>query len=1360
MGRALLTFATILLCIINLTQSSIITSIVTKPPTEGKRVTFLGRNFSPLGPLTTDEQILTVFQRYSDTRISCTNQVVNNQDSVSCDLAEGSGDIVVFLKGQTTPSFTTSYQTPFIYEAKVSRSSISSGSVVVLSGENFGPKTPNVEFVRDDQVVKCRNKKVIEAHSKVGCELPYGVEAEKNWEVRVTVNDYPSNSLPLTMYSSFRQKDTVKAEKPIEARNFNGNSMSHSKRGSTTGGDDGSGSTNSYTTGDLSTGSTSTSTSVSTGGGTLSTGSTSTTISTGSGDGSGSQGTTTTTTTTTSSSSSSTTTTTTSTSGTASTGASTTTTTTTGGKTVPPPVISQAIISDDGASIIIFFNEATNQGGFSGNFACSSVFSSDFTTTIGGSNAVCYFQDSSTLIVVLGPGATVNVGDIVALTGKNIKASSTIGTSTYSTSSSPIYSSQFPIDPVVIIRGLTRTGPCDDLTVDISASQNSGGRAFTNITWSLVGSGYSSNITAVFQAQMNLPSMTFNHVLLDSAHPLVLQCTLENWFGGVSISGVFTSTKSNTALPVVQVLNKISPAYLIARNTALTLQATASFSSCEGTTVPLSFAWSVSPSISSSLLVGKNTLSLNVPAFSLEIGTTYTFTLTATAPSGSYSSDSINVMSTSVGPYAIVSASAIYSVTDVIVIDGSASLDRDKEPNQPLTYLWDCQNSDGLECDLGSANLTSPKLNIPANTLTADIYTFELVVSAIGQGSSYAGIDVKVVAVNQAPPLVTIAPLTQALFSPSAKLILSGSATPRVSSDSLTLLWSVDSGDLTLSSSILGTSVNSPTLVILADALSPGDYTLRFSATEGSLTGYATVSFSIARPPSGGAVTVTPSTGASFTTAFSFSADSWVGSAYPLSYVFLYTVNSQSFIASSSSLNSIQNNVYITSPSSTSNVQFSGCVMVSDPLGSTSIACTPFVVTPSTLTESQISTATTDRVTQALNNGDAAAAGSFIASAANALAASGTGSSSTVGTLLNLLSTSVNTTTNSGAPVDPALTLINAQALQAISGTTLDDSSTTTLLSLVSSVVSTATPPISQSSANSIFATLSSTAASASVSGSTNSQKSTSDAISSAVSNIYHSMLTGFVCGEDPATSSTDHLATLGFKDCESDTESMSYNKQITPYSARKRSGASLTFTLTPQFYQNLNEVAGGSDYNTVLSVVDNVNSMLNDTGAEDFTGTWVNSATVSLSFTNSGSGLPINLSNISSTPALVTIPVYNDDVYTTTFVPVCLTFDNTNSKWTTTGVTVNSTTTGSVTCLATSLSSSFVISGEKVSTTTASTTTGGEPEKGGNSNVIKIAVPIAVIALVVIIVVAVIIARRNKGRRVNRIDVQRTRDY
>ncbi|CAM9751965.1 unnamed protein product [Chrysoparadoxa australica] len=197
-----------------------------------------------------------------------------------------------------------------------------------------------------------------------------------------------------------------------------------------------------------------------------------------------------------------------------------------------------------------------------------------------------------------------------------------------------------------------------------------------------------------------------------------------------------------------------------------------------------------------------------------------------------------------------------------LLLDATVTEDEDNmdQAIAPISFTWSCQLVGSADpCGLGSIALNVGLLAIPAGTLAAgESYEFTVTASQTYLAATLTDTAsmVVTVAAESLPEVAITASTTAKKINPSARVLLSASATN--CGGSCTYLWAATGGDLELDGDnwgdIFPTDRTSDSLVIPAGTLSAGTvYTFELTATgEAGTSAFASYSLVTNSPPSGG----------------------------------------------------------------------------------------------------------------------------------------------------------------------------------------------------------------------------------------------------------------------------------------------------------------------------------------------------------------------------------------------------------------------------------------------------------------------------------------------------------------------------
>ena len=619
------------------------------------------------------------------------------------------------------------------------------------------------------------------------------------------------------------------------------------------------------------------------------------------------------------------------------------------------PAVQSAAFSNDLGSIVLSFSVALDQTAAAGASNCSLFFTAATVATFGLSPS-CVFRGSSSLVVVLGYGASVLPNTNLAFASSAALRRCSGGSMT--AGSVAVQEPVTPIVPVVTILGPTSIGLCDGVTLLGQATGLGGRPNSAAYSWS-VSIGTTSDPTAAMPTPDFLdatPSSTAPQLVLTAAQMYdtgayyFFYLTVSNFLGSYS-TAQYAVFKSGLPLPQLLPQGGLSATY--ATSSPFYLAVTPVLSTCLAGSLVMNFSWAVSPPIASTIVTSRP--QINIPPYSLPAGS-YAFTLTGTmtANSALFSTVTINVtvpasaVAVSIGGGAVQQFSSLHSFTLF-----ATGVDPD-QPNpliasQNFAWSWSCMTVAGTPCfDLIAGVLLNPfaadYLPISAGQLAPNAYVFTATGVNAGRTAS-ASVTVSIVA----NPIPTIAITSyRSIVNPNAVLFYSALVTD-VTGTPIAYSWTQLSGP-PLNLQQVAVTLTYPTLVLnnaAAYVFAPGaTYTFQCSATNGyNQSNYAQVSVTINAPPFGGVLTVSPSSGFAFNTSFSLSASGWQSSSgLALNYQF-FMIGADGVSLSQLSSSSAQS-VFATQLAQSASGNVSVVVMVTDALSATSTATAVASVAP------------------------------------------------------------------------------------------------------------------------------------------------------------------------------------------------------------------------------------------------------------------------------------------------------------------------------------------------------------------------------------------------------------------------------
>ena len=615
--------------------------------------------------------------------------------------------------------------------------------------------------------------------------------------------------------------------------------------------------------------------------------------------------------------------------------------------TAVAPVVNTALWSAQFSSIALTFSTNTNMAGVTGPVACSKLMTFpgdacvDVTSTLASLTAVpqltapncshvCVWTTPSTLQILFS-GATqmsktgnigVGLGSpalvIKQANGASLAVAQTIAAAVSGADPAPVLTVTAPLQ-------LSICSP--PLSLLAAVSSGMAGRTSGSVQW-YRDSTLVSDSSAVGSIAPYLKYTEASSPLSATTHAYYAAVT--NWLGDTTQSQPFTVTWINDASISVTIAGGSAITTPLGGGVSLTAsvsvpQACLVASGFSGSTVPFVYQWFIYNNADATAtplsFTAGQAYGLNFPTITIAPGAllpgTYSFTIVASVSNlASFTGYSITQVTVPTAPLvAIVAGSQTLQVltTDTVTLDGSLSCD----PNVPvpkcstLTGLlsgsnnvnhdWSC--ADYLGNPVALANAMNAKLVIPAGTFTkaGSPYTCVDFVSprAVTTAETASALTPTVTITVRDPPPCPAAALS--LYNVPAQMPPVSSVTLRATNytalSGASLQWSVASlNNQPLASIMASVSVAStlPWIFIDASTMIPQvQYTFTLTATTrctggSASTSSASMTFAVNTGPTGGALSVSPSSGVS-TTPFELSASAFSDDtdALPLQYSFL-----------------------------------------------------------------------------------------------------------------------------------------------------------------------------------------------------------------------------------------------------------------------------------------------------------------------------------------------------------------------------------------------------------------------------------------------------------------------------------------
>jgi hypothetical protein len=673
---------------------------------------------------------------------------------------------------------------------------------------------------------------------------------------------------------------------------------------------------------------------------------------------------------------------------------------------LPAPKLSAAVFSSDGSNVVISFDSNTDRGGVGAAFTCSSLFSFACATT-----SACKWTSDTTVTVIVdtSPLCIAMGGRISLAPSAQLKAlctSANCDTSAWSVASASagvnLTAPAVAVVPTVAISSPTTIGECDSLTLDITSSTGSGGRAWASRTIR-VESTASVNTTLLqsflSSRYQQSPPTPIPSSMLAKGQAYTFKVTLCNFLGKCGQASKRVLVQATT-VPVVSLPG--SSLRRSKRSTALSVGSEAFYVECSSAAVVrtgLGYTWIVSTAGVQLLNVdtsSRDPSKLLLPALSLQANVLYDISLKVTITATQQSATAVLQVFVEAGdvvPVVALGSSRTVRVDQSIDIDASGSYDQDqsgvKGTAAGLTFSWSCVQTAPVfasTCADALSSAASPPsqpgiFSLTARSAAADAVVQVTVTIADVSNSRTASSAVTVTVLPSLAPVVSVtASSATGVVNANQPLSLAGSVSLPVGFNG-TATWSApDTGSFKLSQATQSALVNyiSPVptavltkvyLALAANTLPPG-LTLTFSLTArtplNGIQSVATVAVTVNAPPQPGSFRVAPSSGEELVESFSFLAERWTDADLPLLYQFSYLTAEGVEVTLRSKAESAFTSAVLPAGPASSNYSVVGTAQVFDGLAASSSVQYTVRVTKAVAVRSAASTS--DFVTSSLSS--------------------------------------------------------------------------------------------------------------------------------------------------------------------------------------------------------------------------------------------------------------------------------------------------------------------------------------------------------------------------------------------------------
>ena len=584
-------------------------------------------------------------------------------------------------------------------------------------------------------------------------------------------------------------------------------------------------------------------------------------------------------------------------------------------------------MSNDYRSLVFHFNKPASLA----TRNCKELFKQATVDQLG-TNFKCEFQEGTSLVVKLGPGATVKPGDPVTLLRNTIKSRYQQLFDYTPTTDAIVIAPREPFEVEAIISGTNRLGSCDKLILSGRQSKGAGGRPL-EYNWDVE---FSSNVDANALNATEQNSVNVIKSLLSALPPykdtlryepsaLVLFDGIEYKFK-LSVRN-FLEISSSTVSHVVKRESKIFPEVTIPGdstkkikvNRLTRIETKARIPKCLGSANnALSFLWEIDHG--GVILDEKSIRKSNLYIYpgTLKGGQTYLLTLTVSLKSNpliiTTTTVTLHVYQDSIPPI-IKGGNRVVSSNQDVVLTGLSAHDRYAKTDPNAWFEWECTDINGVPCfvvDPSNSNQyiryklpTTANVRIKNNTLESNkTYLFTLHYHRYGYFTKTSS---KIRIIPSEPPSVIMFAQNILKVNIKKRLQFRGKIKSMTSPTRIWIecLYSNEYAYINISET--GVLITPSEITRIKKGFSPFDVVLNRDVLAGGATymfilkaesseglGYAEIILVTNAPPSTGILEVDVLNGTALTTSFTFSAlQGWEDDAddYPLTYSFGYYIS-------------------------------------------------------------------------------------------------------------------------------------------------------------------------------------------------------------------------------------------------------------------------------------------------------------------------------------------------------------------------------------------------------------------------------------------------------------------------------------
>lgn len=608
------------------------------------------------------------------------------------------------------------------------------------------------------------------------------------------------------------------------------------------------------------------------------------------------------------------------------------------GQSLPPPRIDSCIFDNNGGYVIISFIAPTDQAGITDLYwSCARVFS-----FAANNNTECSWTSSRVVKGVFSkitPSSLIP-GDVISINPGVLRAACRAGTfcaaNQYAQAQAQfdtdavilphtvtVQSPAVPLVPVLVLSIASQLGACNDLSIDLSASEGTGGRPWSSVVFSAISTnGRDLNNTAAIVSYLNANfNYEGNHVTVPRAmlgpETYSFTAIATNFLGNAASQTASVEVLSDPNLPVVSILGGLTRT--IKALDTLEVEGRAALSNCAASqTLRYNFTlYNSTGGTMVSTVTNIDPRKFSAPAFYFVVGNSYSVILrvklisdvTQRTLSTGYTNFRLYIQHGVVKAAVRLGYSREVLVNEVLIMDASISSDEDSSLGSTnLLFSWTCSISSqigfGLPCVFSQSsyiNYESSVFTLPANQLQLNtVYKFLVTVrSKDGRSASQT---VSITGLLAGSPVV-LSYNTALKFSLTRPLVIPGSLTSNVSTIAT---WTAISYGYpasldraytqttrTFTASQLKNTISYPLAVLPFSFIGGRTYTFRLTASSvlyPTQTSVTEVTMTANSPPVGGYLLVTPVTGYALDTLYSMVTSGWSDDAadYPFSYNFAY----------------------------------------------------------------------------------------------------------------------------------------------------------------------------------------------------------------------------------------------------------------------------------------------------------------------------------------------------------------------------------------------------------------------------------------------------------------------------------------